>query len=135
MAHGQVERPPLEHQGQKSDAASILMSAERQIAEGGYDMTWFEVAPEDETETVSSELAFVAALRAHERSGGLPTESSETIIRSNLDGSHTQLIAFVSLIDEGGPDEWGVVLMDAGVHLFGNRVQGDRLDSQGFTAA
>lgn len=94
-------------------------------------MTWFEVAPEDEAEMSPAELTFAAALRAHS-AAWTPTESYGNIICSNLDGSHTRLIAFVSLIDQGGPGERGVVLMDAGVHLLDNRVQGDRLDSQDF---
>jgi hypothetical protein len=95
-------------------------------------MPWFEVVSEDETELSPAEHAFLAALRAHCAAWD-PTESSETHIRSDVDGSHTRVIAFVSLIDEGGPGERGVVLMDAGVHLLDNRVQGDRLDSQDFT--
>lgn len=94
-------------------------------------MTWFEVAPEDEAEMSPAELTFAAALRAHS-AAWTPTESYGNFICSNLDGSHTRLIAFVSLIDQGGPGERGVVLMDAGVHLLDNRVQGDRLDSQDF---
>jgi hypothetical protein len=95
-------------------------------------MTWFEVAPEDEAEMSPAELTFAAALRA-QSAAWTPTESYGNIICSNLDGSHTRLIAFVSLIDQGGPGERGVVLMDAGVHLLDNRVQGDRLDSQDFS--
>ena len=95
-------------------------------------MTWFEVAPEDETEMSTAELAFAAALRAHSAAWA-PTESYGNIICSNLDGSHTRVIAFVSPIDQGGPGERGVALMDAGVHLLDNRVQGDRLDSQDFS--
>lgn len=95
-------------------------------------MTWFEVAPEDEADMSPAELTFAAALRAHS-AAWTPTESYGNIICSNLDGSHTRVIAFVSLIDQGGPGERGVVLMDAGVHLLDNRVQGDRLDSQDFS--